>query len=217
MSNQNNNKEQEEQLARLVRRELALLRLDRWERALAALDEQPIDWKTYAPTVGAVTDTLTVTLEVKAADDDGTTGMIEGYLSTFGNEDLGRDIVERGAFTKSLALATFKATQHGTSALYPLLFQHDPKDPIGAIVAAKEDAHGLRIKTRLNTTIEHGRQALHGLANGYMAFSIGYKPTQYEYHGATRHLKEIDLKEGSAVTWPMNPAARALGNQRGQR
>jgi HK97 family phage prohead protease len=196
-------------LAALIRREMVKLHIKELELALRRAGKQPIDWKKL-PAVGNVTETLDITLEVKAVDSANDT--IDGYLSTW-DKDYGNDQIHRGAFAKTLALATFKAAQNRTAALYPLLFQHDPKDPVGAIVSAKEDIHGLRIRTRLNTTIEHGRQALHGLANGYMAFSIGYRPTKYEWQAGVRHLTEIDLKEGSAVTYPMNPYARAIGGQ----
>lgn len=200
----------DEAFARLIRAELAKIQLDRIERVLREAGEQPldVDWKRL-PAVGEVTHTFDVALEVKSADDQ--TGMVTGYLSTFGNEDLGRDIVDKGAFTQSLARATAAARRNKSAALYPLLWQHDPKEPIGAITSAHEDIHGLRIATRLNMTIERGRQAYDGLKQGYMAFSIGYKPVKYDYTGAARHLQEIDLREGSAVTWPMNPLARATG------
>lgn len=195
-------------LARLIRAELGKLQLDRLERLLREAGETPIDWKRL-PAVGEVTDTVDLALDVKAADD--ATGLVEGYLSTFGNEDLGRDVVDKGAFAQTLARATATAYRNKSAALYPLLWQHDPKEPIGAITSAHEDIHGLRISTRLNMSIERGRQAYHGLKMGYMAFSIGFRLTKYEYQMGVRHLQEIDLKEGSAVTWPMNPLARATG------
>src|SRR5699024_11634335 len=43
---------------------------------------------------------MTVDIEWKAAaDDDGT---LEGYASTFGNVDLGQDVVEKGAFLDTI-------------------------------------------------------------------------------------------------------------------
>lgn len=202
------NYDYDDELARLLKREMLKFHLAELERLLKQADAaEQINLKNL-PAVGLVEATIDLALEVKSADD--ASGMVEGYLSVFGNEDLGHDVVDKGAFAASLAKASAAAARHGSAALYPLLFQHDAHDPIGGIVAAKEDIHGLRIKAHINTTVEHGRQAYHGLKHGYMGFSIGYRPVKYEYQGTTRHLKEIALAEGSAVTFPMNTEARAL-------
>ena len=47
--------------------------------------------------------------------------VIEGHASLFGLADLGGDVVARGAFAASLA----------TRRTIPMLFQHDPSEPIG--------------------------------------------------------------------------------------
>ena len=40
--------------------------------------------------------------KVTEADSSDDVGVIEGYASTFGNVDLGNDIVEKGAFKKTI-------------------------------------------------------------------------------------------------------------------
>ncbi|HHK75119.1 MAG TPA: HK97 family phage prohead protease, partial [Rhizobiales bacterium] len=50
-------------------------------------------------------------------------GVFEGYASLFGKEDLGHDIIMPGAFRGSLAKRGPKQIK--------MLFQHDPKEPIG--------------------------------------------------------------------------------------
>lgn len=207
--------DEDDELAALVRREVLKLKLTELEMALRRAGEQPVDWKRLPPVRGAVHDTFDIPLEVKSAADDGQTGVIDGYLSTYG-VDLGRDQVDKGAYKQTLAEAKAFAAKHGSAALYPLLWQHDKSEPIGGIVSAHEDFKGLRIKTHINLGIERGRQAYHGLKHGYLSFSIGYRPVKYEYVGSVRHLKEIALAEGSAVTFPMNLDARADGTQRGQ-
>lgn len=64
--------------------------------------------------------------------------------------------------------------------------------------------------TRLNLSIERGRQAYDGLKHGYLSFSIGFRVKRFEMQGKERHLVEIRLSEGSAVTFPMNLEARAI-------
>jgi HK97 family phage prohead protease len=141
-------------------------------------------------------------------DGDTIDSTVNGYLAVFNNEDLTKDVIHEGAFSKTLREAKAFANAHQTDALYPLLWQHDAKDPIGGIYAASEDRHGLKVACRINTTVEHGRQAYDGLRNRYLSFSIGYKPVRYEWKGNIRHLHEIALAEGSVVTFPANREAR---------
>ncbi len=51
-------------------------------------------------------------------------GTFSGYASLFGKVDLGKDVVERGAFANSLRA-------RGAAGIR-MLFQHDPGEPIGA-------------------------------------------------------------------------------------
>ena len=50
-------------------------------------------------------------------------GAIEGYASLFGEVDQARDMVMPGAFDKSLKTRGVRRV--------PMLFQHDPSEPIG--------------------------------------------------------------------------------------
>ena len=50
-------------------------------------------------------------------------GTVEGYASLFGEVDQARDMVMPGAFTRTLA-------QRGLRKI-PMLFQHDPAEPVG--------------------------------------------------------------------------------------
>ena len=74
------------------------------------------------------TDTLTRPFEVKSGSfaieekaDGSKVGRFEGYLSVFGNEDRYGDIVEPGAFTRTIE-------QNG--GRFPLLWFHDPAEPV---------------------------------------------------------------------------------------
>ena len=72
-------------------------------------------------------------IDTKALAD---TGEFSGYASTFGNEDLGRDVVLPGAFTKSLA--------QRPAAKVKMLRSHDQTDPIGIWTAVPSVAPGSR-------------------------------------------------------------------------
>ncbi len=141
-------------------------------------------------------------LEIKSYDDE--QGIFEGYASVFGNQDYHGDVVEKGAFAKSL-----QSRQH-----VPILWQHDPANPVGISVAISEDDYGLRVKGRLVLESPRGREAYALLRAGAICgLSIGYDPVRHSYDPArnARRLQEIKLWELSLVTFPANPAAMIDG------
>ena len=68
-------------------------------------------------------------------------GRFQGYASVFGRLDDGGDIVMPGAFGKSLGL-------RGRHRI-KMLFQHDPKEPVGTWDVLREDDFGLWAEGRL--------------------------------------------------------------------
>jgi HK97 family phage prohead protease len=141
--------------------------------------------------------------EFKAVDEQ--QGTFEGYLSVFGNIDSYKDIVEPGAFQKTIKDARSKNTKY----LFPLLWQHDPKEPIGGFLSMEEDGHGLRVVGQIDTSTNRGQQAYSGLKMGYLdGLSIGYDTIKHKYTGDIRHLLELRMWEGSVVTFPANTDTR---------
>jgi len=149
--------------------------------------------------------------EIKAYHDDDDDddkkpyGKFEGYGSIFGNKDLGNDVVEDGAFSKSLRVKKAKGIK--------LLWQHKQDMPIGVFESIKEDGDGLRVKGKLALGTQQGREAYELLKMGALdGLSIGYKADpqkqSYDERRRRRMLKEVDLMEISLVTFPMNPKAR---------
>lgn len=89
------------------------------------------------------------TLKVKAAgpDDGLEEGQFLAYASVFGNVDSYGDVVVKGAFADSLN--EWAASDQSI----PTLWGHDMYDPysnIGGVVEAKEDDHGLLVKSQLD-------------------------------------------------------------------
>ena len=76
-------------------------------------------------------------------------GNVEGYASLFGEVDQARDMVMPGAFTKTLA-------QRGLRKI-PMLFQHDPAEPVGIWLDLHEDFRGLWARGRLIPDVARGR------------------------------------------------------------
>lgn len=139
-------------------------------------------------------------LEFKRQDQD---GLFEGYASLFNREDLGRDVILRGAFRESLA-------KRGAGGV-KLLFQHDPSCVIGVWLAIEEDARGLYARGRLVPEVEKAREVFALMRAGALdGLSIGFKALKGRRDARTgvRRLESVDLWEISVVTFPMLPDAR---------
>ncbi|MEP9379722.1 HK97 family phage prohead protease [Aquabacter sp. CN5-332] len=130
-------------------------------------------------------------------------GRIEGYACLFDKVDLGRDLIERGAFAQSLAL-------RGASGVR-LLYQHDPAEPIGVWTDVMEDARGLYVRGRLALDVRRGREVMNLVREGAIdGLSIGFKAVlaRTDPRSRVRRLSRIDLWKVSVVTFPMQPDAR---------
>jgi hypothetical protein len=130
-------------------------------------------------------------------------GSFSGYASIFGKADLGGDLVEPGAFAKSLAA-------RGATGV-KMLFQHDPAEPIGVWEALTEDSTGLFARGRLMPEVARAREVLSLMRAGALdGLSIGFRTVKGRADPKTgiRRLFEIDLWEISVVTFPMLPEAR---------
>ena len=132
---------------------------------------------------------------------DENTGEFSGYAAVFGNLDDGNDIIEKGAFAKTIAadLDRIKILAlHNSSWL-----------PVGKPLELREDEHGLFIWGKISDT-SMGRDVMTLLRDGVLGeLSIGYDAVDFEWDGDSgiRHLKEIKLWEVSIVTWAMNDQA----------
>jgi HK97 family phage prohead protease len=131
------------------------------------------------------------------ADDE--TRTIEGYGSIYDYVDSQKDVVVRGAFTKSL------------NARKPvMLWQHDQASPIGVWDVAEETDKGLLMRGRiLDTTLGNDAYKL-AKAGAIKGLSIGYTPKRQEFDRdkGTRKLLEVELHEVSLVTFPANDRAK---------
>ena len=152
-------------------------------------------------------ESLEIKSSIKAYNDDEEDkdyGTFEGYGSVFGNKDLGNDVIERGAFLKSLKRRKPQNVK--------LLYQHKSDMPIGVFDEIREDDHGLVVKGRLALKTQAGAEAYELLKMGALdGLSIGFrvnpKEVSYDKRGNKRIIKEVDLMEVSLVTFPMNPQA----------
>ena len=137
-------------------------------------------------------------------DEDKGSGEFEGYGSIFGNTDLGNDVIQKGAFKRSLRKRPANKVK--------LLYQHKTDMPIGVFDEIKEDDQGLFVKGRLALQTQAGKEAYELMKMGALdGLSIGFKvdPKGYNYERRTKRrvIDEVDLMEVSLVTFPMNPKA----------
>lgn len=142
-------------------------------------------------------------------EDDGRT--VSGYAAVFGNVDWDKDIIHPGAFAKTLAERGEKVR---------VLFQHDPNRPLGPLLEAREDNHGLFVRFRISPT-SYGEdaltllreKALDGMSIAYDVLNDYVERSNSPSNGkeAVRHLTEMRLWEVSLVTFPANERATVIG------
>jgi len=124
----------------------------------------------------------------------------EGYAAAFGNIDSHNDIIEQGAFAKTLKEAAKRIK---------VLWQHDFYSPIGLPMQMEEDSKGLYVKAKISQTTQ-GKDALILMKDGVInELSIGYNTIKHlmDEDTGVRTLKELKLLEFSPVTWASNDMA----------
>lgn len=135
--------------------------------------------------------------------DDGT---FTGYGSVFGNVDSYKEIVAPGAFAKSLDLIAKSGDP------LPVLWQHNPNNPIGGYTALTEDSRGLKVAGfLLKDDVALAKEAYALMrARVVKGLSIGYyvRSDSYDEKTGIRTLNELDLREISVVTFPANEEAQ---------
>jgi HK97 family phage prohead protease len=139
--------------------------------------------------------------ETKALSDN----EFEGYASYFNNIDSYDDIIERGAFKKTIA---------ENKGRVKVLWQHDASEPIGIPKEMIEDDNGLYVKAKISMT-DTGKKAMTLIKDGVITeMSIGYDVVKDEFkmmgNRRVRMLKEVRLWEFSPVTFAANDKAKIM-------
>jgi HK97 family phage prohead protease len=130
-----------------------------------------------------------------AVDDAGT---ITGLAWPFGSADRVGDVIEPGAFKTA-------------RPPLPMLFAHDPADPVGAWTGIAETPRGLQVTGRLLVDDVARAREVRALviAGAVGGLSIGFVSRKAEARkGGGRTIRALDLVEVSLVTIPMHPGAR---------
>ena len=127
---------------------------------------------------------------------DDQSGHIIGHAAVFGNVDLVNDIVESGAFKRTI-------DQRGSTRI--MLWNHNPHEPIG-MADVKEDGTGLYFDAWANMDVVRAKEVYSLIRQGAITgASFGYDPIVWDFDkDGVRHLKEVRLWEVSPVTFPAN-------------
>jgi len=130
-------------------------------------------------------------------------GTVEGYASLFGEIDQARDMMMRGAFAATLKTRGLRRI--------PMLFQHDPAEPVGVWLELREDHRGLWARGRLIPEVARAKELLALVRAGAVdGLSIGFRTARARIDPRTRirRLIAVELWEISIVTFPLLTGAR---------
>ena len=136
------------------------------------------------------------------SDIDENLGIVKGYGSVFGNKDSDNDIIEKGAYRRTIK-------NNGSRVKY--LYQHDITKPIGKMKELYEDEKGLVFVAEVPKTT-FGNEVLELMKYGVIdENSVGIMPVKKDYdEDGIRVIKEAKLYEISAVTIAANDEAKIL-------
>lgn len=123
-------------------------------------------------------------------------GIVSGYFAMFGNKDLDNDIIERGAFTKTIQERGPKG-----KGLIKYLLDHDRTKAVAKITDLYEDSKGLRYEAKIGTH-SLGQDFLKMIESGLInQHSFGFVTIKemYDDQMKANRIKEVMMHEGSAI------------------
>ena len=134
-------------------------------------------------------------------DIDEDKGIVKGLGSVFGNIDSDGDIIEKGAYTKTI--------QENRSRI-KYLYQHRLDQPVGTMKELNETSEGLEFVAQLAIKTRLGKDVFEMIKAGVISEnSVGFATMKEHFNKAesVNYIKEVKLYEISAVTLAANPLA----------
>ena len=128
-------------------------------------------------------------------------GTFEAYISTWETVDSFGTRFKKGAFKKTIK-------ERLTKNDIKLLWQHDINEPIGLVIGAIEDEHGVLIHGKLDVGVPRADQARQQMGSGTInQFSFGFDiiKQQRNKDDGFMDVLEVRLWEASPVTFGANP------------
>ena len=130
------------------------------------------------------------------ADSDMKQGIVSGYFAVFGNKDLDGDVIEQGAFSK-----TIQERGPAGKQLIKYLLDHDKNKVVAKMMNLYEDQKGLRYEAKIGTHAagqDFQKMVESELINQH---SFGFRTIKemYDNQAKANLIKEVMMYEGSAV------------------
>jgi len=146
--------------------------------------------------------------EMSIKDIDGKKGIVTGYFASFGNKDSDGDIIQKGAFAKTIA-------EQGPNSAHPRikhLMNHDITKPLGKILVLQEDSKGLYYESQVGSH-SLGQDFIKMVESGLITeHSIGYTTVKNDKKSDANYLVELKLMEGSSLSaWGANEMTPLTG------
>lgn len=129
-------------------------------------------------------------------DSDTKQGIVTGYFSMFWNKDLDGDIIEQGAFTK-----TIQERGPQGKGLIKYLLDHDTRKVVAKINELYEDEKGLRYVAKIGTHSagQDFQKMIESELINQHSFGFRIIKEDYDQMAKANRIKEVMMYEGSAV------------------
>ena len=154
---------------------------------------------------------LTKELNEGFKDLDTTQGIVTGYFAMFGNKDLDGDIIEPGAFSKTIQERGPKG-----KGLIKYLLDHDKNKAVAVINELYEDGKGLYYEAKVGSHMV-GKDFLEMVKSGIInqhsfGFSVPKDKSYFDQSRKANIIKEVMMYEGSAIQFlGDNPETTHIG------
>lgn len=143
--------------------------------------------------------------EQSVKDVDTVQGIVSGYFSKFGNKDSDGDIIQKGAYAKTIQ-ENFKRIKH--------LLDHDRTKAVGVIQELKEDDYGLYYVSKAGRHTlgqDFLKMAEDGIITEHSVTIVPIKQKQSEELKANI-ITEVKMMEGSSLQfWGANEMTPIVG------
>jgi uncharacterized protein len=154
---------------------------------------------------------LTKELNEGFKDLDTSQGIVTGYFAMFGSKDLDGDIIEQGAFSK-----TVQERGPNGKGLIKYLLDHDRNKAVAKIEQLYEDSKGLYYEAKVGSHMV-GKDFLEMVKSGIInqhsfGFSVPKDKSYFDQSRKANIIKEVMMYEGSAIQFlGANPETTSIG------